>query len=99
MNKNLLDINLELNKGYAIDLNILGYKLTIVKHNSETLGVFYQNVKIGELNHNEAIFYSFKYFGDDFGSYDVTYDKVTSIKQILGVLLYHDFDIIDYDNY
>lgn len=43
MNKNLLDINLELNKGYAIDLNILGYKLTIVKHNNETLGVFYQS--------------------------------------------------------
>ena len=97
--KSIYDISLKLSKGYAIDLNILGYKFSLVKHDSKTLGVFYQSVKIGELNHNEAIFYSFKYFGDDFGSYDVTYDKVTSIKQILGVLLYHDFDIIDYDNY
>lgn len=99
MDKNLVDINLELSKGYAIDLNILSYKITIVKHDNETLGVFYKHVKIGELNSNNSIFYRFTFYGEDFGTRDFIYDKVTSIKQILGVLLYHDFDIIDYDNY
>lgn len=95
----LTSINLELNKGDAIDLNILGYKLTFVKHENETLGVFYKHVKIGELNYNNSIFYSFTFYGEDFGTRDFIYDKVTSVKQVLGILLYHDFDMIDYDNY
>lgn len=97
--KSIYDISLKLSKGYAIDLNILGYKFSLVKHDSKTLGVFYQSVKIGELNSDNGIFYSFTFYGEDFGSYDVTYDKVTNIKQMLGVLLYHNFDMIDYDEY
>lgn len=99
MNKNILDINLELGIGNAIDLTIHGYDFTFYRTDSKSIRVSYKQTVIGELTHDEAIFYEFEYFGDDFATYYATYDKVTSIKQMLGVLLYHDFDMIDYDEY
>ena len=99
MNKNVFHINLELKSGQAIDLTIKGYNFSFYKTNNETIRVSYKQTVIGELTHDEGASYNFEYFGDDFGSYDIIYDEVTSIKQMLGVLLYHNFDVVDYDNY